>query len=411
MREEIKRLIKDKKVLILGFGREGRSTLKTLEDVGGYREIGISDINPIETSLKSFSGEDYLNAIDEYDIIFKSPGVVLKKYSKKITSETEIFLKAYRDRVIGITGTKGKSTVSSLIYEVLREGGVKAKFGGNIGVPIWDLEIDKDTLIVMELSSHQLEYTKYSPHIALFLNLFEDHLDHYGSLEKYYKAKTNIYRYQETKDLLYCERALIPKDYKGKIIVPDIKDLPFKSLEEVKANLKGEHNLKNVSFAYEVVKNYVSEESFIETIKNFKPLSHRLEYIGNIEDIDFYDDSISTTNESTIEAIKSIKNIETLIVGGMDRGINYHTLIDFFYKRPLKLILIYESGERILNEIDKNEFNGDIYYEDDLKGAVKKAKEITNKGGAVVLSPAAASYGHFRDFEERGEKFKEFVIE
>ena len=419
MKELVLKKIKGKKVLILGFGIEGQSTLHHLKEVRGYSEIAIADKIPPKENIKTYSGEKYLDNLEDYEIVFKSPGVVLPKdrreYKTEITSQVEVFLERYREKIIGVTGTKGKSTTSSLIYQILREGEINVVFGGNIGTPVWDLEVGEDTVIVLELSCHQLEYCGFSPNRALFLNLYEEHLDHYGTFEKYFQAKKNIYLHQSAEDILYGNEKILPSEDEkhGRIIVPDIKKLPFSSLKEINPKLRGEHTLSNISFAYSVASDFkVPDEFFLRALKKFSPLPHRLEFIGEKHGIDFYDDSISTASESAISAVKSIENAETLLLGGMDRGIDYSELVNFLLKTKLNIICMYKSGERLYSMFsDKTKINPKVFYEPDLESAVRKAVEVTRKGKAVILSPASASYGYFKNFEERGERFRSIIFE
>ena len=215
----LKNMIADQRVLLLGFGREGRALYRRITQVGGYAALGISDRNPISDAPEDVTlhlGEDYQKAMNAYDIVFKSPGIVLEQkpetLSCRVTSLTELFLTAYRDQCIGITGTKGKSTTSSLLYHVLQTAGVPSVLGGNIGIPMADLyeQITPETTVVLEIGVHQLEYITISPKTAVFLNLYEEHLDHYGTFEYYAYCKQNIYRYQQPGDYLLCGEPGLP---------------------------------------------------------------------------------------------------------------------------------------------------------------------------------------------------------
>ncbi|CRZ33534.1 UDP-N-acetylmuramoylalanine--D-glutamate ligase [Herbinix hemicellulosilytica] len=421
-------IVKNKNVLILGFGKEGQSTYNLLNKLNVCKRLDISDIKMPDYKFSSetmvYTGDTYLDCLDSYDLVFKSPGVVLPKdiheYKCRITSQTEVFLAAYRRQVIGITGTKGKSTVSTLLYHVLSNSNVKCILAGNIGTPVFDVidNIDKDTVIVLELSCHQLEYCNYSPAIAVLLNIYEDHLDHYKSFEAYKKAKKNIFLHQHASDTLYCgEEVILDNDEAiSRVFYINADILPFKSFESIgDVKLKGVHNLKNCAFVYAISKNFgVSDDGFISLLQTYKPLRHRLEYIGTKHGVEYYDDSISTTVESTINAIKSIENVETIILGGMDRGIDYTNLIRFLLNSKIKnILLIYESGKRIY-ELFKQEtdlHNKKIIYCSDLERAIKMAQDVTSKGTACLLSPASASYGHFKNFEERGDAFKHLLFD
>lgn len=422
----IKSFVKNKKVLILGFGREGRASFNLIREAGGYSKLAVSDMKKIEDlpdDVTLHTGDDYLSVIDDYDIVFKTPGIVmpkeLKEYKAFFTSETELFIEKYRDKIIGITGTKGKSTTSTLLYETLKDYGIKVLFAGNIGIPVFDIwkEIDDDTLIVLELSCHQLEYAVTSPKYSIILNIFEDHLDHYGTREKYAKSKLNLPLYQKETDLFMTVKEVVDEfgEFKVNTVLIDKNSLPVDNFKDINMNLKGEHNILNAAFAYSMAKVFgVTLESFIETLKRFNPLPHRLQFVGKFNGVDYYDDSISTTVKSAISACESIDNAETILIGGMERNIDYTELVSYLKKssKLKNIICMYESGERFFEMYKKAlKFPGapKAYYKKDLELSVSFAKEITGKGGAVLLSPAAASYGYFKNFEERGDKFQNLV--
>ena len=427
MKETIRNLVKDKKVLILGYGREGQSSFRMVSSVGGYACLDIADANAVSSDLTSshkvITGASYLDCLNDYDVVFKSPGIVLpmdiSNYSCRITCQADLFLEVYGAQTIGITGTKGKSTTSSLLYHILKECGKDVLFGGNIGIPIFDItdQIHPRTIIVFELSCHQLEYAKFAPSKAILLNLYEDHLDHYGTVEKYWNAKKNIYRNQGFCDFLFCNPDFLPATGECKATVIKVKsqDLPFNSFEEIPGvTLRGTHNLFNTAFVYDVCRRYdISDQDFKAALATFKTLAHRLQYLGKLDEIDYYDDSISTTVESAISAVRAIPNAGTLLLGGMDRGIDYDPLVEFLPTTRLEhIILMYDSGKVILEKLKTTaspSFMEKVHYIQDLKDACAFAKANASKGTAVILSPASASYGVFKNFEQRGDFFKEYV--
>ncbi|MDF2513434.1 MAG: murD [Herbinix sp.] len=433
--------LRNKKVLLLGFGREGKSTYHFIRKYLPEMQFGIYDKNEIKDSLENATqhiGNSYQDILADYDMIIKSPGIVFNSKDngdfKKLTSQTDLFLEFYRDQTIGITGTKGKSTTSSLVYHVIQSTGRDARLVGNIGVPVFDVleEISDETLIVFELSSHQLEHVTHSPHIGMHLNLYQEHLDHYGTFEKYAAAKENIYKFMQKGDLLIYNKGFLNPGKHLKAASITLSDRDDESDVKVKENhiyykeqhieiiddeilLKGHHNVYNIAAAYSVA-NYlgVGNDSFYEAVKTFQPLPHRMEYVAVIDGITFYNDSISTICETTIQAAMSIRNIDTVILGGMDRGIEYKPLVDFLLDSEIRnIILMPDTGYRIQTLIANADAPGqdkNIVPVANVEEAVQKAKEITKKGMTCLFSPAAASYGFFKNFEERGEVFKKFVL-
>jgi len=289
-------------------------------------------------------------------------------------------------------------------------------------------DINSETVIVYELSCHQLEYTKLSPQIAIMLNLYPEHLDHYGTYEKYVHAKENIYRYQGVGDMLVCNSDNLPDNYKGKLLSvsmtgknADIKveerDILYAGeklhIAEENTLLVGNHNVFNIAVAYAVCREYsVDRESFFEALKTYKPLAHRLEFVTEKDGIRYYDDSISTICETTIQALESLKNVGSVIIGGMDRGIDYTPLADYLETAEVdNVILIPDTGKRIYDMLNGKQIFARLILAEDLRDAVRVAREVTQKGKICVMSPAAASYGFFKNFEDRGRAFKEYIAE
>ncbi len=432
MYQFLKNLVADKKVLILGFGREGRSTYNVIKDMPC--EIGIADKNDVafNADVKFYMGDDYQKAIYDYDLVFKSPGIVLEdqceKVLSKIVAQADCMIKRYKDQIIGITGTKGKSTVTTLAYHILKNAVGNCILMGNIGIPAFDMlgDIDEKSILVYEFSCHQLEYSPYSPHTGVLLNIFPEHLDHYGTVEKYEMAKKNIYLNQNADDVLICNIDNVPDmlynkgnlvtvslDKKADVYVEDNAIVDFDKVinfTDLESNLLGRHNMYNIAICYNICKRYgVSLEEFKKHLKTYKPLPHRLEFAGEYDGVKYYDDSISTIGETTIQGLESLENVGTLIIGGMDRGICYDVLVEFLKGYKLdNIICMYDTGKLLYDRLkdcgDKN-----VVLVDDLENAVVKAKDITPKGKVCLMSPAAASYGFFKNFEERGDKFKEYI--
>ena len=321
--------LKNKKIIILGFGREGKDTLSFLKKMFPDKVLGIADKLEIlglkQKNIKVHLGKDYLKALKEYDLIVKSPGIPihLKEVEKafkqgKITSQTEIFLENCPGKIIGVTGTKGKSTTASLIYEIFKNAGFKVYLLGNIEKPLLSylLKAKKDDVFVCELSSHQLYNLKKSPHIAVFLNVFPEHLDYYKNLKEYAKAKANIAVYQTKNDFLIYNSG-------NKIV----REIAQKSKAK-KIPIKGEYYDLDKKAAEAVGKIFKVKDNIIfKTIKEFKNLSHRLELVGTFKEITFYNDALATIPEATMGAMEALGDrVETIMLGGFERNIDFKNL-------------------------------------------------------------------------------------
>lgn len=431
--------LKNKKIAIVGFGREGKSTYKFIRKYLNNQELEILDGNEKllelneelknDKNLKIITGKNYLDNLEKYDLIIKSPGVRFKdldisKFEDKITSQLGLTLDFYKQNVIGITGTKGKSTTTSLIFKVLKDQGYDAYLLGNIGIPIFDYieKFNENSKLVIEMAAFQLEYVKTSPHIGIILNLFEEHLDFFKSKEHYFLAKLNMFKYQDNSDYgLYTSSNEtldkyvqngnyitnlidINKEFKieNNYVIYDNKKIYDSNSERL---LLGKHNLTNIMFVLrlsELLK--LDLQKTINTINQFKPLEHRMEYVATINGVKYYNDAIATIPEATINCVEALKDVDTIIFGGMDRGIDYNDLIDFFNKSKIKnFICMPDTGYKIGKEIKSK----NVYMVETLEGAVKKAKEVTKN--ICVMSPAASSYNAFKNFEEKGRIYKELV--
>ena len=448
----ILQFLQDKSILLLGMGREGRSSFRFLQKYMPQVKIAIADKNTqLDLSdyntkdIKFILGEDYLQAITDFDLIIKSPGISLKDVivePTKITSQTDLFLQAFGKQSIAVTGTKGKSTTSSFIYHILNQLSDNILFGGNIGVPLLDLidKIDVQTKIVLELSSHQLEYIHQAPHIAILLNLYEEHLDHYISYTAYQKAKYNIALKQNSQDFFiyndddseiskriaenpFVSNGLPFSTQKSKNVYSYYHNKQFFLIKEKQKQLiktidkhfplKGEHNYANIAAAIAALScvEGVAVNKIGLHFDTFKPLPHRMELVGTYDGIIFYNDSISTIPQACIAAVESLQNVDTLILGGMDRGIDYQILADYFKNKQSvqHFIFIGLAGERMYELFAANKINN-LYKANDYQEIVKIAKKITHCGKICLLSPAAPSYDQFKNFEQRGEVFKALIM-
>ncbi|HLD70263.1 MAG TPA: Mur ligase family protein [Negativicutes bacterium] len=329
------------------------------------------------------------------DITIKTPGINKSQMTGYYTTPTNMFFSRVKNKnlIIGVTGSKGKSTTSSLIYHILKTSGKNVQLLGNIGKPMLDIltnpklkTLNPNQIFVLELSSYQLDDIKFSPDIAVITNLFPEHMDFHGSLKNYYSAKKNIYRFQKAGDHL-VDRPKAKKHYQS--------------------NLLGQHNQNNIQAAVELAKILKIPPTTIEkAIATFKPLPHRLENIGTYKGITFYDDAISTTPESTIMAIKAIKNIDTIFLGGQDRGYAFDKLEKTIRQHNIKNIVLFpDSGKKMLR--DKKGLN--IFQASSMPKAVKFAYKHTQQGSVCLLSCASPSYSLWKNFEVKGDEFKKFV--
>ena len=450
MIDKLLEYLENKKILILGFGKEGISTYKFIRKRFPNKKIYIADKTNAneEMILKDKNvdinfGDNYLDNLKDFDIIMKTPGISfaninIESFKEKIKSQLELFLEFLDVTTIGVTGSKGKSTTSSLIYQILKDQNKDTVLMGNIGVPVFDCieDIRESTIVVLEMSSHQLEYMDVSPNIAILLNIYEEHLDHYKSIKEYAEAKINIGRFQKNSDyfIYNVDNKIIKEcideietlndikfevsyngnlsnDNSNKVYIKDgyiyINENKVYNIND-KRNLLGNHNLNNIMFVLAVCNILkLNLKKAKETISNFKGLEHRMEYVGKYNNIIYYNDSIATIPEATINSIRALKNVDTLILGGMDRGISYNEFIKFLNSGVVRnLICMPDTGYKIADSLN---CSSNIYKVETLEEAVELSKKITRKDKICLLSPAAASYGFFKNFVEKGNKYKELV--
>jgi UDP-N-acetylmuramoyl-L-alanine--D-glutamate ligase len=448
-----------KKLAILGFGREGQSSYHWLRQMGVTDTLTIIDENlevvqnwlaehPTEVvALRQFQPEQVLE-LNQFDLIFRTPGFsrtkILGVDAQRLTSQTNELLLTQAHRTIAITGTKGKSTTSSLTAAVLTRLGVKVQLVGNIGQPALDmlLQDDGEGWFVYEMSSYQAENITVAPAIGVVINLFEEHLDHYVDFADYISAKLNLITLPGQRLAIYGSDNQLLKQSRSQIQAEKVRSFGLKTnrLEQESGiyldtdaqqivrcdangeqvlmpadfprQLRGQHNLLNSLVALLVADEVVglTTENIAlaqSAIAEFVGLEHRLEYVGKFRGIDFYNDSISTIPEAMERAIEAIANVQTVIVGGQDRGIHREGMIEYLNQRPhLKLICLPDTGHQIFDRLTNEK-----YRVENLEQAVKIAYQVTDAGQACVLSPASPSYTFFKNFEERGQIFKQQVVD
>lgn len=446
---------KNKNVAILGWGINGLDAYQFLQkqkasitiiDKKEEKELNFSEIE--KDKVRLILGKSYLNeGLIKYDYIFRAPGVyrylpeIIEAEKNKVivTSAVKLFFDLCPGKIIGVTGTKGKGTTSTLIYEILEKYRKDIYLAGNIGEPILELipRLTKNSWVVLELSSFQLIDLKRSPHIAVVLNITEDHMDWHKNRIEYVEAKRNIVKYQNKKDF-----AVLNYDYptsrgfsrhtdagkryfsvnnkikgiyvKNGAIVIEEEGNKIEIGKTANLLLRGKHNWENICAAsYAAFLAGASIDSINKTIYSFKGLEHRLELVGEINSIKFYNDSFSTNPQTTIAAIKSFTEPITLILGGSDKGLNYDDMGKKITdnKNILNIILIGDIANTIGKSLSKARFTRNIVRlgKMDIKMITKRCLQITPKDGIVLLSPATASFDMFEDYKDRGKQFKEAV--
>ena len=354
--------------------------------------------------------KNYLESQKNYDLVIKTPGIKKEKVLIPCITATNLFFSQNKNFTIGVTGSKGKSTTASLIYGILKEAGKKVRLLGNIGAPMLGAlmnKVDPAEIFVLELSSYQLDDIAYSPNIAVALNFFPEHMDYHGGVENYYQAKKKIVSFQNCEDVFVYNT----KDQKLKnwasATVAQKKSFAEISLDGFESSLLGEHNQNNIRAAVTVAKEFgISDDEIKKALKKFKPLAHRLEFVGEFEAIKFFDDAISTTPESTMMALDAIENVGTIFLGGQDRGYDFSKLEKQIRKKGIKNVVLFpDSGQRIF----KSKKGLNILETREMKEAVAFAYEHTPRGSVCLLSTASPSYSVWKNFEEKGEQFQFWV--
>jgi len=409
--------LKNKRILILGFGKEGQDTFRFLRKLFPKKVLGVADKNEKVASssmsrksgTKWHLGKNYLKALKNYDVIIKSPGIpfkILPKSAlKKIITQTDIFFNNCPGKIVGITGTKGKSTTASMIYKILKKGKVKVHLVGNIGKPVLNLlfSATQKDIYVYELSSHQLYNLKKSPQVAVFLNIYPEHLDYYRNFKEYANAKANVTRYQTKDDYLVFNSG-------DKLI----KEFAKKSRAK-KIPIRGTYHDLNKNAVRKAVGEIfkIPEKTISIALSEFKYLSHRLELVGTFRGITFYNDALATIPEATIGAMEALGNqVETIILGGFERNIDFKNLAKRILKSKIKnLILFPTTGEKIWREIVSLKKNNKLraFLIQNMRDAVKLAYQHTGKGKICLLSTASPSFSIFKDYKEKGNLFKKYV--
>ncbi len=441
-----------KSVCILGYGREGKAMVDALKQYAPEAKITVADQNDqLRVAGCALQiGDAYLENLERFDVIIKSPGIspkVLETSNPKlatVTNSTQIFLEeaaARGAKVIGVTGSKGKSTTASLIYAILQEAHLQpATFPlqpfivGNIGEPaiahVKDIKLN--TIFVQEMSSYQLMDCTVSPHIAVITSFFPEHLDYHSTrcgslmaspasstpLENYLEAKSHITQFQTESDYVVYDTesegaAAIAQISPGRRIAAHAQDIPLVSSDLL---LKGEHNLRNAAIAFLTTRLLgVPERISIPVIQNFKGLPHRLQSLGIRHGAEWVDDAISTTPESTIAALDTLGDrVAVIILGGQDRGNDFKALGHRIAQSKIRTVILFPgSGPRIRKAIEDAKAAVEYVEATSIEEAVKQAVFSTphslRPAPIVLLSTASPSYGMFRNFEDKGDAFRKCI--
>lgn len=438
-------------VIILGFGKEGQSVYRYIRKKFPRKKIAIADRKAFrdfapdmrellkgDKRVTLHLGEDYLTHLKKYQVIIKSPGInrrlkAIKQAVKKgciMTTGTNIFFAQVKGMTIGITGSKGKSTTCTALYEILKTALHRVTLCGNIGLPMLDfLDNDsKDSYYVIELSSQQAEDLTYTPKIAVFTSFWPDHMDYHGDIRSYFQAKTKIFgkytyciynsTFEKIDNFFRNNHFKFTISYmshintiaNGYFYIKGIKVFPTKNIK-----LPGRHNLENLLATILVAQKLRIDNTIIQqSLESFTSLKHRIERVGRFEKKIFYNDSASVTPQSTMAAIKAIDtmNIQTLILGGLDRGYDFNELIKYICQTNITNIACFpDSGNKIIETLNKHKFIGNIFPCTDMKECVHWCIKHTDADKICLLSPGSPSYFSFKNFYDRGEQYLQAISE
>ena len=455
--QEFNEYIKYRKVAIIGLGVSNLPLLDYLYEnkanVTIFDERNIDEI-PKEVLDKMtqynfgfYFGNNSLENLKGFNIIFRSPSCLptrpeLQEEEKNgaiVTTEIEMLMKMAPCKIIGVTGSDGKTTTTSLINSILQKANYNTFLGGNIGTPLFTKlkDIKPDDIIVLELSSFQLMGMEISPDIAVITNITPNHLNIHKDYNEYIDAKKNIFKYQNENGIvvLNCDNEItrkLAKEAKSKVIffssneklekgfIVDenvIKECEDKIRKHILSSkdvlLRGKHNYENIATALAATNTLVDTDIAVQAIKEFKPVEHRLEFIKEIDGVKWYNDSVSSSPTRTIAGLYSFDEDIVLIAGGYDKNLDYKPIAKPILEKVKSLILLGQTSGKIFDEVkeesERQNKNIDIYMCENLEETVSLAKKVSKKGEVVLFSPASASFDMFKNFADRGNKFKNIV--
>lgn len=455
--EEFNEYIKFRKVAIIGLGVSNLPLLDymyekkakvTVFDERNIEAISKQVMDKITTYGFEFSlGKNCLEKLKGFDIIFRSPSCLPTKPELEeeenrgaiVTTEVEMLMKMCPCKIIGVTGSDGKTTTTSLINSILQKAGYTTFLGGNIGTPLFTRlpEMKPEDIVVLELSSFQLMGMEISPDIAVITNITPNHLNIHKDYEEYIESKKNIFKHQTEKGILILNydneiTRNCSKEAEGKVIffsrkekldngyIVDgrmIKECEDKIRKHVfngdDAILRGNHNLENIATAIAATRTLVSTEQAVEAIKEFKPVEHRIELVKEIDQVKWYNDSASSSPTRTLSGLNAFDEEIILIAGGYDKNLDYHPLAKPIVEKVKALLLIGQTSGKIFDvvkeELENQNKDLDIYMCESLEQTVTLANKIAKPGNIVLFSPASASFDMFKDFADRGNQFKNLV--
>lgn len=443
--------LNNKRIFVIGMGVSNMPLIEKMLEAGlavtacDKRQRSAFDERIEELERRGLTvclGEDYLEHLEGADVIFRTPGmrpdlpqlIGAVERGAVLTSEMEVFFRLCPCRIIAVTGSDGKTTTTTIIAGLLKEAGYRTFVGGNIGHPLL-CEVDEilpDDMVVLELSSFQLMTMKQSPSIAVVTNLAPNHLDVHKDMAEYVDAKRNVFLHQESEDKLIINAdneitAVFAKEARGEVVTfgrckgsdITIKDGAINYNGQSLLNLDdilipGAHNQENYMAAIAAVDGLVPEEAIVAFAKRFGGVAHRIELVRELDGVRFYNDSIASSPSRTIAGLKSFDQKVILIAGGYDKHIPYDALGPYITTHVKHLFLTGDTAEKIRQAaVAAPQYqlgSPEITMCSDLQEAVSKAREAACPGDVVILSPASASFDRFRNFEERGDAFKAFVM-
>lgn len=450
---EFKKYIKNKNIAVVGIGVSNIPLIEFLVSLGGkVTAFDKKEENELKEVVDKYSklgvkfqlGKDYLENLTGFEVVFKTPSmridsealVKVKEEGAYVTSEMEEFVRYCPAKVYGITGSDGKTTTTTLIYKILKEAGYTTWVGGNIGAPLFaNIEkMTKNDRVVLELSSFQLMTMDTSTDVAVVTNLSPNHLDMHKDMNEYVDSKKNVFKYQESENLLVLnlDNDITNKmisEAKGRVYTftrkSEDSDAIYKDSglyvkgklvckrEDIK--LKGLHNVENLLAAFAATCDEVSVESMKNVAITFGGVEHRSEFIRKIDGVEYYNDSIASSPTRTLASIKAFEKPVILIAGGYDKNLPFEPLAFEGYSFIKHLIVLGATKDKIKEQFSRLEKEKGIVVPIDtvstLEEAVKVAREIAKEGDIVTLSPACASFDMFPNFMERGNKFKKLIKE